>query len=84
MSSDPRIFNFILYGNFTNEAIDLYLEDTGCNKRLMLKDVYRALLTDLNTFKNDDYKYPYFLGSTPNGFMLDMNNKLYILESDSN
>ena len=55
MSSDPRIFNFILYGNFTNEAIDLYLEDTGCNKRLMLKDVYRALLTDLNTFKNDDY-----------------------------
>lgn len=55
MSSDPRIFNFILYGNFTNEAIDLYLEDTGCSKRLMLKDVYRALLTDLNTFKNDDY-----------------------------
>lgn len=55
MSSDPRIFNFILYGNFTNEAIELYLEDTGCNKRLMLKDVYRALLTDLNTFKNDDY-----------------------------
>lgn len=55
MSSDPRIFNFILYGNFTDEAIKLYLEDCDYSTRQMLRDVYRALLTNINTFSNDDY-----------------------------
>lgn len=34
------------------------------------------------TFKNDDYKYPYFIGSTPNHFMLDMNDKLYMIKGE--
>ncbi len=55
MSSDPRIFNFILYGNFTDEAIKLYLGDCDCSTRQMLRDAYRALLTNINTFTNDDY-----------------------------
>lgn len=55
MSSDPRIFNFVLYGNFTDEAIKLYLEDCEYSTRQMLRDVYRALLTNINSFSNDDY-----------------------------
>lgn len=55
MSSDPGIFNFILYGNFTNEAIKLYLKDCDYSERQMLRDVYRALLTNINSFINDDY-----------------------------
>lgn len=31
MSSDARIFNFILYGNFTDESIKNYMDDCQVN-----------------------------------------------------
>ena len=34
------------------------------------------------TFKNDNYKYPYFLDSSYNHFMLDKDNKLFKIEGE--
>ena len=48
MSSDARIFNFILYGNFTDEAIKNHMEDCQVNMTQMLRDTYRALQTNVN------------------------------------
>ena len=48
MSSDARIFNFILYGNFTDEAIKNHMEDCQVNMTQMLRDTYRALQKNVN------------------------------------
>ena len=55
MSSDARIFNFILYGNFTDEAIKNYMDDCQVNMTQMLRDAYRALQTNVNNIINDEY-----------------------------
>lgn len=55
MSSDARIFNFILYGNFTDESIKNYMDDCQVNMTQMLRDAYRALQTNVNNIINDEY-----------------------------
>ena len=55
MSSDARIFNFILYGNFTDESIKNYMDDCQVNLTQMLRDTYRALQTNVNNIINDEY-----------------------------
>lgn len=55
MSSDARIFNFILYGNFTDESIKNYMDDCQVNMTQLLRDAYRALQTNVNNIINDEY-----------------------------
>lgn len=55
MSSDARIFNFILYGNFTDESIKNYMDDCQVNMTQMLRDAYRTLQTNVNNIINDEY-----------------------------
>ena len=81
ISSNVYYSNFISDNNMSNDKGYLNEIKDSFNDYYELPSIASA---GYITFKNDDYKYPYFLGSTPNGFMLDMNNKLYILESDSN
>lgn len=55
MSSDARIFNFILYGNYSEDAIKYYMDDCQVNMNQMLRDTYRALQTNVNNIINDEY-----------------------------
>lgn len=55
MGSEAKIFNFILYGNFTDESINLYLKDNKINMNQLLRDTYRYLLDSIFSFKNDEY-----------------------------
>ena len=74
----------IYYSNFINE-------DNASNDELYLNDIKDSFIKyDLPslvgngylTFKNDEYKYPYFIGSGNNHFMIDKNNKLYLIKSE--
>lgn len=74
----------IYYSNFINEDNvsndELYLNDI---KNSFVKyDLPSLLGNGYLTLKDDEYKYPYFIGSGNNHFMIDKNNKLYLIKSE--
>lgn len=74
----------IYYSNFINEDSvsndELYLNDI---KNSFVKyDLPSLLGNGYLTLKDDEYKYPYFIGSGNNHFMIDKNNKLYLIKSE--
>lgn len=82
--TDDGYSSNIYYSNFINEDSvsndELYLNDI---KNSFVKyDLPSLLGNGYLTLKDDEYKYPYFIGSGNNHFMIDKNNKLYLIKSE--
>ena len=77
-NSEIYYSSFITENNMSNDRGYLNEIKDSFNKY----DLPSIIAGGYLTFKNDDYKYPYFIGSTPNHFMLDMNDKLYMIKGE--
>ena len=82
--TDDGYSSNIYYSNFINEDSvsndELYLNNI---KNSFVKyDLPSLLGNGYLTLKDDEYKYPYFIGSGNNHFMIDKNNKLYLIKSE--
>lgn len=82
--TDDGYSSNIYYSNFINEDSvsndELYLNDI--KDSFVKYDLPSLLGNGYLTLKDDEYKYPYFIGSGNNHFMIDKNNKLYLIKSE--
>ena len=82
--TDDGYSSNIYYSNFINEDSvsndELYLNDI--KDSFVKYDLPSLLGNGYLTLKDDEYRYPYFIGSGNNHFIIDKNNKLYLIKSE--